>query len=335
MSLIELYQPNGYVNMHDIILSLYNFIFGIGGRGTGKTYNTLNELVNIGDRFLFLRRTQTQLDLIMKNDDLNPFVELCINNNWTLTTKRKNKYIYQIIINDIPIAYMCALSTIANLRGFNMRDVKYLVYDEFIPEKHEKKLPFEAEAFLNAYETINRNRELQGEAPLKAILLSNANTINSPILESFKLLDIINKMNNEQKELYTNDKSSILLFITKKSPISQAKSKTALYKAVNNENFSNMAIKNDFAIDNTDIKVRNIKGMKFITSINNVAFMLDSQGLLYARNSYKNIYDINSEIDVIMFKKTFYKLITKILEKKIIFESLSVKHRVYNILNIE
>ena len=45
-----------------------------------------------------------------------------------------------------------ALSTVSNLRGFDMSDCTLLIYDEFIPEPHERPLKNEAAALFNAYE---------------------------------------------------------------------------------------------------------------------------------------------------------------------------------------
>ena len=39
---MKMYLNNGYLNMKDILTNKYHFVFMIGGRGTGKTYGTLN-----------------------------------------------------------------------------------------------------------------------------------------------------------------------------------------------------------------------------------------------------------------------------------------------------
>jgi len=46
------------------------------------------------------------------------------------------------------LGYTTALSTISGLRGFDASDVKIWIFDEFIPERHERAIKCEGEAFL-------------------------------------------------------------------------------------------------------------------------------------------------------------------------------------------
>ena len=48
----DLYLENGYVNMAKIIETDVPFIFVIGGRGTGKTYGTLQYMLNQNSTFM-------------------------------------------------------------------------------------------------------------------------------------------------------------------------------------------------------------------------------------------------------------------------------------------
>ena len=93
--------------------------------------------------------------------------------------------------------YTSALSTFSNLRGFDGSNIKILLYDEFIPERHERLIKNEADAFFNVYETINRNRELQGGPPLIALCLSNSNSLASPIFTALNLVKTLERMHNK------------------------------------------------------------------------------------------------------------------------------------------
>lgn len=55
------------------------------------------------------------------------------------------------------------LPSIANIRGFNGSQFEDVVFDEFIPERIVIKRKAEGDALLNAYVTINGNRELEGK----------------------------------------------------------------------------------------------------------------------------------------------------------------------------
>ena len=93
-----------------------------------------------------------------------------------------------------------SLSEIAHIRGFIGSGFSDLVFDEFIPEKGVVTRRTEGDAFLNAYTTINGNRELAGAPPLRAWLLANTNNIKSPVLDALNLTDDILWMRRKGKE---------------------------------------------------------------------------------------------------------------------------------------
>ena len=168
---MSIYLDNGYLDIEKILNYKVPFNFIVGGRGTGKTYGALKTAYLNEIRFILMRRTQAQCDLINK-PEFNPYKTICADLSLDISVKPISKYnakIYENIGEDAEktLGYTCALSTISSLRGFDASDCILLVYDEFIPEKHERALKHEGAAFLNAYETINRNRELQGRDPCR------------------------------------------------------------------------------------------------------------------------------------------------------------------------
>lgn len=68
----DLYLESGYLDMDRIISISNTFCFIIGGRGTGKTYGALQYALDRHVKFIYMRRTQTQVDVI-KSNDMNPF----------------------------------------------------------------------------------------------------------------------------------------------------------------------------------------------------------------------------------------------------------------------
>ena len=69
---MNLYLDNGYVDIRSIRESGYPFIFMWGGRGIGKTYGVIDDVINTGEKMIFTRRTQTMADIVF-TDALNPF----------------------------------------------------------------------------------------------------------------------------------------------------------------------------------------------------------------------------------------------------------------------
>lgn len=274
---MRLYLDNGYLNVGGILAQGVPFNFITGGRGIGKTYGAL-EYVKKHGKFIYLRRTQTQIDMVA-NPAFNPFKSLNADKGWNVGVKgiSKNTFGFYDMLKDDngdffstgdPCGYALALSTFSNLRGFDASDVDFLVFDEFIPERHEKAIRDEAEAFLNCVETINRNRELNGAEPLKVLALSNSNNLACAIFIYLGLVSKVVKMQEKGQECSIIPERGIGLYVVANSPISQAKKETALYKLTQGTAFQEMAISNEFAdYDGSRIRSLNLKAVQPIVNV--------------------------------------------------------------------
>lgn len=241
--IMNIYTNEGWLNIPAIAKEEQFIKCIIGGRGIGKTYGVLNYAYQTNEKFVLLRTTQTEADFLF-NDDFNPFKSLNRDNGYDVHCERLNNYmgIFYIVIDNIKkiIGYVLALSTISKIRGFDSSDVTNIIFDEFIPESHVHKIKNSGIALLNAYETINRNRELKGEKPCTLWLLSNANDINSDILLELNILPLHDKIKNS-----VACNKHVLLIEPENSPISESKSKTGIYSL--SITFNKMAINNKFA----------------------------------------------------------------------------------------
>lgn len=252
----KIYLPSGYLNIRGILSYNCTFNFIVGGRATGKTYGALSTVLEDNIKFMLMRRTQAQADLINK-PDFSPFKPVCDDKHIEITTASVSKYNAKFMLDDNTIGYTCALSTIANMRGFDASDVKLLIYDEFIPERHERPIKSEGAAFLNAYETMNRNRELKGKKPLTVLCLANAFDIANPIFLELGLVGTAEKMKQNGRELYIDRDKSILILLPDSNKIMKQKNETALYKLTEGSEFKAMALNNDFIYNPTE----NIKSL--------------------------------------------------------------------------
>lgn len=293
---MKIYYDSGYVNMGGILDEGYTFNFVIGGRGTGKTYDALKDSKESGERFMLLRRTQTECDLISK-PEFSVFKPLNDDLGWNVQVSKASKYnsvFYEPEGDDGRkiIGYTGALSTIANMRGFDASDIKRLLYDEFIPEKHVRPLKNEAEALFNAYETMNRNRELKGLPPLQLLCMANSNEITNPVFEYLKLIRIADKMQKGGTDRWTDDRRSIQLIILHRSPISKRKASTALYRLTDGTDFSAMSIDNDFRVDRSHVKPRPLSEYLPICSIGELCiYRHKSNGRLYATTHLSGVFN--------------------------------------------
>lgn len=255
---MDLFLESGYLDMQKLMELPYTFIFIVGARGTGKTYGSLKYAYQHHKKFIYMRRTQSQTDLINK-PDFSPFKAINRDIGSSVVSKPVNKYtaaFYEgeehdgaLKASGEPLGYTAALSTISNLRGFDASDVELIIYDEFIPEYHERPIKAEGEALLNAYETINRNRELSGEPPVKLILMANSNRLDNPVFIHLGLVNAAERLQKSNKDLYTDPARSLCIISVHDSPISKLKSDTDLYKLRNNTGFSDMALENRFTLE--------------------------------------------------------------------------------------
>lgn len=295
---MKIYDSNGYVNVRGILEEGYPFNFLIGGRGTGKTYTALKVAREDNKKFMLMRRTQAQADLISK-PEFSVFKPLNEDLGWNVCVKRISKYNSVFYIpdlddekNDLDIGYTCALSTISNMRGFDASDIQLIIYDEFIPEKHERILKNEADAIYNAYETMNRNREIKGVAPIQMVCLANANDITNPVFESLNLIRVADKMQKGNNDRWTDEKRGIQLIMLHRSPISRQKAHTVLYNLTEGSEFANMALDNDFNVDRQHVKPRPLSEFVPICSIGELCiYRHKSENRLYASTHLSGVFN--------------------------------------------
>lgn len=259
---MSIYLDNGYINMQKIFEYNAPFTFVIGARRTGKTYGAFYNAIMNKDTIPFgiMRRTSAEME-IMTSPEYNPFRELNNDYGWNYgifgnpATKKRTANVYnqqekEGILEPYgeAIAPVFALSTFASVRGFGGANIDRIIYDEFIPENHVRKIRDEGAALMNLYETINGNRELKGKKPLQLICLANSNKIDNEVLVSFGLVNTLINNRKRGQEIYYNKKSGILVVDVQNSPISKKKADTALYKATKNakNGFREMALENEF-----------------------------------------------------------------------------------------
>ena len=280
---MELYLPGGWLDVAKINALKYPFIFVYGGRGIGKTYGEADHIVGSGrGKTLFLRRTKTEYDIVTSKE-MNTFSDYNVETGHNLTFDGQRGF--SLITEGGETVGLCAaLSTFSNLRGggFEQFGVDYLLYDEFIPERHKSKIRNESDVLMNIYETINRNRELKGREPLKMRCFANSNDIRNPIFIGLGLVSMAEKMLKRDAEMQIDAERGVVLIDCRKSPISRRKAETALYRLSAGSDFFNMAIKNEFNSGLFPSKPRRLIEYRPIVSVGEIG--------IYQHKSKKLIY---------------------------------------------
>lgn len=298
--------------------------FFVGGRGTGKTYGSLkgayeDALKGYGHGFILLRRTEKERKL---NEAFNPFTKFNRKSGHTAMTAPLTKDvsgIYKGVPGDegnlvpsgAPVGYMFALSTLAGMRSIGMDDeaVDKLVYDEFIPEPHVRLLKQEGDAFLNAFETFNRNRELElGLPPLQCYLMANANRIDNPIFQGLGLVPIVERMYRKDQEDFYNVKRGFALHLLHDAEFEEQKKETSIARLTEGSDFYDMAYGNKFAYnDFTSIRRLDAKGFTPFFAVGNAhVWQRKNQTELYATykdGSFAYRYDQRNHADVMLGRR--------------------------------
>ena len=267
----DLYLPEGWLDFDYIKDKPAWLIVIIGKRQVGKTYGALQCMLKNQIYHILLRRTTAELETISASPDLNPYK--VFEPEYHVGLFKQAKKICQIceysadeegkVLQGRQLGIATSLAEIAHIRGFNGSAFTDMVFDEFIPEKGVVTRRTEGEAFLNAYVTINGNRELAGLPPLRAWMLANTNNINSAILESLNLTDDILYMRRKGMEELLTDKG-VYIVQPGSEMVTQARKETALMKQISSKSdFYGMAMENAWAYDDSPyIKNMPLKGFQ-------------------------------------------------------------------------
>lgn len=281
----------------------------ISARGVGKTYSALLHLLEEsakGHEILYLRNTDVQIQSCA-TDFGNPFKAINRKEGRSIFIKRAKEcgYIYEDLGDDNRfIGYAAALSTFENLRGVNLEAVTDIVFDEFIENRNLKFDQFRS--FLSMYETINRNREIEGQEPLRVFMLSNAQKLYSPILAGFSLIPVVEEMlRNGQRNYSTKD----IWISLPESEVSEAKKDTALYRAAAGTEYFSEAIENKFANDSFDaIRKQKIVEYNPYCAIDDIyIYKHKSTGDFYATSvPAQNVQHYSSRVNALLLFRSVY-----------------------------
>lgn len=321
------------------------FNFFIGMRGVGKTYSALKGHREDFEReevskLLYLRTTTNEINMSAKEED-NPYKRLNRDLNWDIhfDSVGDNTKAYNIIDGDTILGSGRSLASFHNLRGVDFSDYDVIYWDECLPTENVVKTPVIKRSgylFAHAYETINRNRELLGEEPVKVIFTANAFSLDSDLLRTFKLTNILQKMQETGQKRYTDKERSIYIELAESEDFKQAKQETALYKALSNDSemvdialnnkFTDYALSMVYDVPLTEYKpFLNVGGITFLEHRN------DGKWYATARNmTVKENYKMN---EVSVFRRRWYTpMKIAIFERKIGFDNADTYYKVLQFL---
>lgn len=273
---MSLYDKNGWLNFKYIMGFNPTFVIMVGARQVGKTYGVLKECITQGWTPMFVRRTQDEIDLCCV-EKYNPFRPLNedLHRDFRFLKEKNASRIVEVVgydENDKPIyedyGVAVSLKGVSKYRGFGGGAITDIIYDEFIPENHVNRIKNEGDAVTNMYVTVSGNREILGKKPLRMWMMANSNNIYNAVLETFNLVDIYDDMQRKGQEVKFLKDRGILLLNIMKSPVSERRKHTALFRAIGNDSeFAKMANSNEFSYNDGSHIMRKYKNPKDLTPI--------------------------------------------------------------------
>ena len=336
----NLYDEYGWININEIakLGKWLNVI--IGPRQVGKTYSTLKYLLERNLYFMYVRRTKAEFELMETDSDINPFIKMKSEGYQIDIVEHKGvRTIGYASYNDGKVRIERKIGTgmtleqMAGIRGFNGDKFTDVMFDEFIPEKIVRKRAGEGDALLNAYTTINGNRELFGRPPVRMWLLANSNDLNSEILESLMLTEEVEKLVRRNKEFTITE--NYFLSLPHSEKVIEKRKETALMKHLNGQGkFYDMAINNIFAYnDNTLIKNMSIRGMRCIAKLCGY-YVYDANDIYYVTTIPSRTRKVYHETDTdrIRFQLDFPEFRIMYSMGYVYFKSAMIQKRISNFL---
>lgn len=272
---------SGYYTVYQDIIRYPGaaFIIAWSFRGPGKTYSALDMCRQEGWKFIYMKRTKDDVDLITAASegkaievDASPFVP--INRDYgtnivPFLIKSGFGAFYDLdkdFDKKDPIGLIVALSTVKSVKGVDFSDCDVVILDEFIPQAHEIVRKKEGSAFLDFLLTVGRDRMTRGKAPLKVILFANSEQIACPITSELEIIDHMAEMNaNKESIRYLEDRGILLHHILpEEAPkVSKNQRNDGVFKAMKGTQWAKKAYEGLFANnDFSNVRTMNIKRMQ-------------------------------------------------------------------------
>lgn len=151
----------------------------IGARGTGKSYSVKEMIVDDyllnGNQAIIIRRYKNQSDSIKKNY----FEDVMKYKYPDLEYKTRGD---EGLLEGNPFVFFTALNGNSMAKGSSFPSVKWIIYEEFMPEEGERFIKDEYAKLESLLITVDRNQDR-----VRLICVGNNTTYYNPIFETLKI----------------------------------------------------------------------------------------------------------------------------------------------------
>lgn len=263
------YNPNKLMSFNRIL----NFV--IGARGIGKTYGfkkyCIKRFIKHGKQFIYLKRYKTDIKGISQFFD-------SVQKDFPDHTFKVNGN--ELHIDGQLAGWVMPLSSWQSVKSREFPNVETILYDEFLLEKSSKQMYMQDEpkALLNFMDTVFRNRE-----DVRCICMANAVSVVNPFFLYFNIVPNIDKRYNKYR--------SIVVEIPDSIDFTEERKKTSFGELINDTDYGNFSLGNEFINDSHVFIERRSKNSKFKFAViykgMTMGVWVDvEEGLMYLDNDY-------------------------------------------------
>lgn len=326
--------------------------FAWSGRNTGKTYSSLNYMVETGSKFIFLKRTVEDVNFLLSGSgkvgtklsqygaDVSPFVALNRDKGYNIKPfgiykgylggfwkcNEKNDPLFD------PIGFIIPLSAVARVKGFDFSECDFIIFDEFIPSPWERVDRDEGKQLLDFYMTVSRDREHRGRSPLKLLGLANPTEANCPIFHELELTDVAVEMATRGFE-YHEERGIVLHKIKMGSDFMEKENDMAAVKAMQGTAWHEMTVGAGFSYNDFNMispqALKNYKCLAEIRYRKNRWFIYQKEEKYYICKSpgkpLEGVYDLNTDKDARRFyREVQIDLKNEYIEGNVVFQKYTM-----------
>ena len=269
-------------------------------RGPGKTYGSLRYPYH-KFKTLYMKRTNKDVRTICEyagDLEFDPSPWKPLNRDFGINVKPRLLKdglgaFYDADSEGNPVGsvvnYIASLNAIKTLKGMDLSEAEWIIFDEFIPQAGEVVKTAEGEMLLDLYETVNRDRRKRGRPGLKLILFANAEEISTHITNELEVVDSMAEMQAyDINRLYLEDRGILLHHITEKDfPMQEIElqdmARVMKGTAWAEKSYGGQFSKNDFS---AVIK----KGLKHMSCLYHIRFRRKNNAYIYLNNKDGSYY---------------------------------------------
>lgn len=296
-------------------------------RGPGKTYSFLRYMIAKEKIFIYMKRTNDDIDLLCqrgyKNDtsyDPSPFKPINRDFGTNIRPFKVREGLaafYEFNEENEPegplLGYALSLNAVMKYKGFDFSEADFICMDEAVPMRGQVIKHAEGSLLLSFYMTVCRDRVKRGRDDLKMIMFSNADDIaGTPIISELEIMDNIAVMNTTGIDYHYDAERQIFLHHINAEEIDNGYETMGIYKAMKNTAWGDIAFSGSFANnDFSNVAKNNLKNYKCMIHLiykrKDIYLYLNPNNGRWHFTPSKNKYLLEYNLDRENDQKRFYQ----------------------------